>query len=92
MIEIQIVPSDIRRRVRYFFFDRRRVVIGICALSIILAGCTSALTAPAGNTAGLQTRASLGQGGRITVQPVITPAEPGGGPGTDIDPIVRVRP
>ena len=72
----------------------QRLSLAICAgaLSIILAGCTSALTAPAGNTAGLQTRASLGQGGRITVQPVITPAEPGGGPGTDIDPIVRVRP
>jgi hypothetical protein len=28
MIEIQIHPSDIRRRVRYFFFDRRHVVSG----------------------------------------------------------------
>ena len=37
MIEIQIHPSDIRRRVRYFFFDRRRVVIGIVALSVLLA-------------------------------------------------------
>jgi len=37
MIEIQIHPSDIRRRVRYFFLDRRRVVAGIVALSIILA-------------------------------------------------------
>src|SRR5204862_203876 len=31
MIEIQIHPSDIRRRVRYFFLDRRRVVTGIVA-------------------------------------------------------------
>ena len=38
MIEIQIVPSDIRRRVRYVFFDRRRVVIGLVALCVILAG------------------------------------------------------
>lgn len=37
MIEIQIHPSDIRRRVRYFFLDRRRVVAGIIALSIVLA-------------------------------------------------------
>ena len=45
MIEIQIVPSDIRRRVRYFFFDRRRVVIGICALSIVLIGIIGSMTA-----------------------------------------------
>src|SRR2546423_9000867 len=45
MIEIQIVPSDIRRRVRYFFFDRRRVVVGICALSIVLAGIIGSMTA-----------------------------------------------
>jgi Peptidase family M23 len=37
MIEIQIHPSDIRRRVRYFFFDRRRVLVGISIFSIILA-------------------------------------------------------
>lgn len=37
MIEIQIHPSDIRRRVRYFFLDRRRVVTGVIALSIVLA-------------------------------------------------------
>lgn len=36
MIEIQIHPSDIRRRVRYFFLDRRRVVLGIGLLSLIL--------------------------------------------------------
>lgn len=29
MIEIQIHPSDIRRRVRYFFFARRAVAVGI---------------------------------------------------------------
>ena len=38
MIEIQIVPSDIRRSVRYVFFDKRRVVVAIVALSILLAG------------------------------------------------------
>jgi murein DD-endopeptidase MepM/ murein hydrolase activator NlpD len=37
MIEIQIHPSDIRRRVRYFFFDRRKVVLGIGLLSVLLA-------------------------------------------------------
>jgi murein DD-endopeptidase MepM/ murein hydrolase activator NlpD len=45
MIEIQIHPSDIRRRVRYFFFDRRRVVIGIVALSIVLAGLIGSMAA-----------------------------------------------
>ncbi|HKR65706.1 MAG TPA: M23 family metallopeptidase [Thermoanaerobaculia bacterium] len=45
MIEIQIHPSDIRRRVRYFFFDRRRVVIGIVALSAILAGLIGSMAA-----------------------------------------------
>jgi len=38
MIEIQIHPSDIRRRVRYFFLDRRRVVVGLVVLSFVLAG------------------------------------------------------
>src|SRR6202162_5732081 len=37
MIEIQIVPSDIRRTVRYVFFDRRRVLIAILGLTVILA-------------------------------------------------------
>lgn len=37
MIEIQIHPSDIRRRVRYLFFDRRRVLLGIIASTFILA-------------------------------------------------------
>jgi murein DD-endopeptidase MepM/ murein hydrolase activator NlpD len=36
MIEIQIHPSDIRRRVRYFFFDRRRVILGVIALGLLL--------------------------------------------------------
>lgn len=45
MIEIQIHPSDIRRRVRYFFLDRRRVVGGIIALSIILAGIIGSMAA-----------------------------------------------
>jgi murein DD-endopeptidase MepM/ murein hydrolase activator NlpD len=45
MIEIQIVPSDIRRSVRYVFFDRRRVVVGIFALSLILAGIIGSMAA-----------------------------------------------
>ncbi|HUP46181.1 MAG TPA: M23 family metallopeptidase [Thermoanaerobaculia bacterium] len=45
MIEIQIHPSDIRRKVRYFFFDRRRVVIGIVALSAILGGLIGSMAA-----------------------------------------------
>jgi murein DD-endopeptidase MepM/ murein hydrolase activator NlpD len=45
MIEIQIHPSDIRRRVRYFFFDRRRVVIGLVALSFVLAGLIGSMAA-----------------------------------------------
>ena len=45
MIEIQIHPSDIRRRVRYFFFDRRRVVFGIGALTILLAGLVGSMIA-----------------------------------------------
>ena len=45
MIEIQIHPSDIRRRVRYFFFDRRRVIVGLVALSILLAGLIGSMAA-----------------------------------------------
>ena len=45
MIEIQIVPSDIRRRVRYVFFDRRRVVVALVALSIILVGLLGSMAA-----------------------------------------------
>ncbi|HEX9985489.1 MAG TPA: peptidoglycan DD-metalloendopeptidase family protein [Thermoanaerobaculia bacterium] len=45
MIEIQIHPSDIRRRVRYFFFDRRRVVVGIILLSVLLAGIIGSMAA-----------------------------------------------
>src|SRR5437762_1591281 len=45
MIEIQIVPSDIRRRVRYVFFDRRRVVVGLVALSFVLAALLGSMAA-----------------------------------------------
>ena len=45
MIEIQIVPSDIRRRVRYVFFDRRRVVVALVALSIVLVGLLGSMAA-----------------------------------------------
>lgn len=45
MIEIQVHPSDIRRRVRYFFFDRRRVVIGIVALSMLLTALIGSMAA-----------------------------------------------
>lgn len=45
MIEIQIVPSDIRRRVRYVFFDRSRVVAGLVLLSIILVGLLGSMAA-----------------------------------------------
>ena len=45
MIEIQIVPSDIRRNVRYVFFDRRRVVIAILVLTFVLAGIIGSMAA-----------------------------------------------
>src|SRR5688572_3018684 len=45
MIEIQVHPSDIRRRVRYFFLDRRRVVAGILLLSIVLVGLIGSMAA-----------------------------------------------
>jgi murein DD-endopeptidase MepM/ murein hydrolase activator NlpD len=45
MIEIQIVPSDIRRNVRYVFFDRRRVVFAVVALSIVLAALIGSMGA-----------------------------------------------
>jgi murein DD-endopeptidase MepM/ murein hydrolase activator NlpD len=45
MIEIQIVPSDIRRRVRYVFFDRRRVIAALVFLSILLAGLLGSMAA-----------------------------------------------
>jgi hypothetical protein len=45
MIEIQIVPSDIRRGVRYVFFDRKRVVVAIAALSFVLAGVIGSMAA-----------------------------------------------
>ena len=45
MIEIQVHPSDIRRRVRYFFFDRRRVILGIVLLSLVLIGLIGSMAA-----------------------------------------------
>ncbi|MEA2237001.1 MAG: hypothetical protein QOC81_1725 [Thermoanaerobaculia bacterium] len=45
MIEIQIVPSDIRRRVRYVFFDRRRVILALIVLSVVLAGLLGSMAA-----------------------------------------------
>jgi murein DD-endopeptidase MepM/ murein hydrolase activator NlpD len=45
MIEIQIVPSDIRRSVRYVFFDRRRVLVAIVACSFVLAGVIGSMAA-----------------------------------------------
>src|SRR2546429_8587495 len=37
MIEIQIVPSDIRRNVRYVFLARRRVAVTVSVLALVLA-------------------------------------------------------
>ena len=45
MIEIQIVPSDIRRSVRYVFFDRRRVMVGVAVLSVVLAAVIGSMAA-----------------------------------------------
>lgn len=45
MIEIQIHPSDIRRRVRYFFFDRRRVIAGIVFFSVLLTALIGSMAA-----------------------------------------------
>ncbi len=45
MIEIQVVPSDIRRSVRYLFFDRRRVMFAIGVLSFTLAAVIGSMTA-----------------------------------------------
>ena len=45
MIEIQIVPSDIRRGVRYVFLDRRRVVFSVTALYLILAAIVGSMAA-----------------------------------------------
>jgi len=45
MIEIQLHPSDIRRKVRYVFLDGRRVVIGIIALSFVLVGLIASMAA-----------------------------------------------
>jgi len=45
MIEIQIVPSDIRRSVRYVFFDRRRVTFGVAVFSVVLAALIGSMAA-----------------------------------------------
>lgn len=45
MIEIQIVPSDIRGRVRYFFLDRRRVVLTLASLAVVLASVIGSMAA-----------------------------------------------
>ena len=45
MIEIQIVPSDIRRNVRYVFMDRRRVMTAICVLTVVLAAIVGSMAA-----------------------------------------------
>lgn len=45
MIEIQVHPSDIRRRVRYFFLDRRRVVTVVVGLSVVLGGLIGSMAA-----------------------------------------------
>src|SRR5258707_15568821 len=45
MIEIQIVPSDIRRNVRYVFMDRRRVMFAICILTLVLAAIIGSMAA-----------------------------------------------
>jgi len=45
MIEIQVHPSDIRRKVRYIFLDGRRAVVGIIALSFVLVGLIASMAA-----------------------------------------------
>src|SRR5512138_2049702 len=45
MIEIQVHPSDIRRKVRYIFLDGRRVVVGIVALSFVLVALIASMAA-----------------------------------------------
>src|SRR5882672_616828 len=45
MIEIQIVPSDIRRNVRYVFLDRRRVMTSIFILTVVLAAIIGSMAA-----------------------------------------------
>ena len=45
MIEIQVHPSDIRRKVRYIFLDGRRVVVGIIALSFVLVALIASMAA-----------------------------------------------
>jgi murein DD-endopeptidase MepM/ murein hydrolase activator NlpD len=45
MIEIQIVPSDIRRNVRYVFLDRRRVLVAVCLLTLVLTAIIGSMAA-----------------------------------------------
>jgi murein DD-endopeptidase MepM/ murein hydrolase activator NlpD len=45
MIEIQIHPSDIRRKVRYYFFSRKTVAIATCLLGVMLAGVMLSMVA-----------------------------------------------
>lgn len=45
MIEIQIHPSDIRRKVRYFFLGARGVAIAVTGLAIIAAMVIASMTA-----------------------------------------------
>jgi murein DD-endopeptidase MepM/ murein hydrolase activator NlpD len=45
MIEIQIHPSDIRRKVRYFFFDRRTVAVATALLAVVLFLVVSSMAA-----------------------------------------------
>jgi murein DD-endopeptidase MepM/ murein hydrolase activator NlpD len=45
MIEIQIVPSDIRGRVRYVFFDRGRVILALLFLTFVLVGVIASMAA-----------------------------------------------
>lgn len=45
MIEIQVHPSDIRRRVRYVFLDRRRVVGALFLLAFLLVAIIGSMAA-----------------------------------------------
>src|SRR5438874_2096381 len=45
MIEIQVVPNDIRRRVQYLFLDHHRMLTDIIFLSIILANVIDSMAA-----------------------------------------------
>jgi murein DD-endopeptidase MepM/ murein hydrolase activator NlpD len=45
MIEIQIHPGNIRRKVRYFFFDRLRVIVAIVLAGVLLAAMIGSMAA-----------------------------------------------